>query len=134
MSVGNIRAALETAINGMSPSLSTAWENVAFTPPVATTAYQRVNILFAQPDHGEAGRNHIELGIVFINLMYPVQIGPSTAETRAELLRTTFYRGATFSSGGTNVIITDSPEVTRGEAEQGRYVLTVKIRFKSFIT
>ena len=41
MSVVKVKAALETALNGMT-ALATAWENVAFTPvagtPCAATA------------------------------------------------------------------------------------------------
>jgi hypothetical protein len=40
MSLIAIRAALESALNGMSPALSTNWENTAFVP-VQGTPYQR---------------------------------------------------------------------------------------------
>lgn len=129
----NIRAALETALNGMSPAVATAWENVAFAPPASATPYQRAFVLFATPDNAECGAAYQELGIFQINLCYPVQIGTSTVAARAEALRTTFRKGASFTSSGVTVNITRTPEVSAGTVEGDRYVLPVKIRFSAFI-
>lgn len=127
MSAVKIKAALETALNGMA-SLSTAWENAAFTP-VAGTPYQQVNILFAEPDNVEYGRTHRELGFMQIKLMYPLQVGSVTAITRAELIRSTFYRGASFTSSGVTVIIDRTPEISAGSVEGDRWAIPVKVRF-----
>lgn len=132
MSVVKIRAALETALNGMSPALATAWENVAYTP-VTGTAYQQVHLMFAKPDNSEFGRRHQERGYMQVKLQYPPQIGTSTINARAELLRTTFYRGATFASGGVTVMISETPEVAVGSVEGDRYAVAVKVPFVSNI-
>lgn len=131
--VVNVRAALETALNGMSPALSTAWENVSFTP-VSGTPYQQVHLLCAQPDNNEHGRTHFEQGYMQVKLMYPLQIGTSTIAARAELIRSTFYRGASFVSGGVTVKITHTPEVSPGSVEGDRFALPVKVRFAAFIS
>lgn len=133
MSTVSIRAALETALNSMSPALSTAWENNPFTPPDPTTAYQQAFVIFAEPDNMEAHSSHMELGFMQVDLMYPENTGSGAAMARAELIRSTFYRGATFSSGAANVLITHTPEIARGEPEEGRYPIRVKIKFQSFI-
>ena len=127
MSAVKIKTALETALNGMT-ALSTAWENAAFIP-VAGTAYQQVNILFAEPDNVEYGRTHRELGYMQIKLMYPLQVGSVTAITRAELIRSTFYRGASFTSSGVTVIIERTPEIGAGSVEGDRWAIPVKVRF-----
>lgn len=132
MSAVLIRTALETALNSMSPALSTAWENAEFTPVVGT-AYQKAHVLFAQPDNLEAGSSHMERGFMQIDLLYPENTGAAGAEGRAELIRSTFYRGATFTSGAVDVVITETPEIARGEPEDGRYVVRVMVPFKSFI-
>lgn len=132
MSVVKVRAALETALSGMSPTLSTAYENVAFTP-VAGTAYQQVHFLFAKPVNREYGTRHQEFGYMQVALMYPLQIGTSTIAARAELIRTTFQRGNTFVSGGVTTMITETPEVGGGGVEGDRYVVRVKIPFQSNI-
>lgn len=129
----NIRAALETALNGMSPALATAWENVSFSPPAAGTPYQRVNMLFAQPDNREYGSRHQERGYMQVKLLYPIQIGTSTINARAELLRSTFARGNTFSSSGVTVMVSGTPEVTPGTVEDDRFAIAVKIPFISDI-
>jgi len=129
MSSVSIRAALETAFAAITPTLSTAWENVDFTPPVTSTAYQAVTLMFAQPDNASYGAGYRELGIMQIDLNYPQQSGPAAAYTRAELLRSTFVRGATFSSGGVSVVIDRTPEIMAGRNDGGRYVLPVRVRF-----
>ena len=133
MSALSIRNALQTALAGISPALSTAWENQAFTPTTGT-AYQIVHVLLAEPDNQTVGSEHQELGFMQIRLMYPPQVGPGDALTRAQLIRTTFYRGATFSSGGINVIISRTPEIMPGTVEDGRYQVVVKVRFYANIT
>ena len=126
--VVNVRAALETALNAMSPALPTSFENVAFVP-VAGTAYQQVNVLFAKPDNREFGNRHQELGYMQIKLCYPLQLGTSTIAARAELIRATFKRGNTFASSGVTVMVTDTPEVSAVGVEGDRYAMPVKIRF-----
>lgn len=126
--VVNIRAALETALNAMSPALATAWENMAYTP-VAGTAYQQVHILFAAPDNLEFGSHHREVGYMQVKLMYPLQVGTATIAARAELIRTTFYRGASFTSSGVTVVIEKTPEVSPGSVEGDRWAVPVKVRF-----
>lgn len=128
MSTVSIRAALETGLNSMTPALSTAWENVPFTTP--TSAYQVAHLMFAQPDNATIGHDyHQEIGMLQVDLMYPENTGSSAAYTRAELIRDTFYRGATFTAGGVSVIIERTPEIMPGTNDGGRYILPVRIRF-----
>lgn len=127
MSAVKIKAALETALSGMT-TLATAWENIEYAP-IAGTPYQQVNILFAEPDNIEYGSNHRELGYMQVKLMYPLKNGSLTAITRAELIRSTFYRGASFTSSGVTVIIERTPEISAGSVEGDRWAIPVKIRF-----
>ena|SRR3989304_5076157 len=133
MGIVNIRIALETALNNMVPALSTAFENVAFTPPASTVPYQQCTILFAKPSNREYGSRHTELGYMQVDLLYPLQAGSLAAETRAELVRSTFYRGATFISGGVTVSIDETPEISPGSVEGDRWRKQVKIRFSAQI-
>lgn len=133
MSTISIRAALEVALNAMTPPLSTAWENAAFAP-VAGTPYQAVNVLFVSPDNQVMGRPHIELGFMQVKLMYPLQVGTAVVAARAELIRQTFYRGASFSSGGVTVVINKTPEISPGSVDGDRWAVPVKVRFFSNIT
>ena len=128
MSVVAIRAALETALNGMSPALSTAFENVPFVP-VAGTPYQQVHVLFATPSNQEMGDRYQELGYMQVKLMYPLSVGTSTIAARAMLIRSTFKRGNTFASGGITTMITDTPEIVPGGVEGDRFAVVVKAKF-----
>jgi hypothetical protein len=134
MSAVSIRAALEVALNAMSPALATSWENQKFTPPAVSVPYQIATMLFARPDNSVYGSEHQELGYLQVKLMYPQQSGTATVAARAELLRSTFYRGSSFTSSGVVVIISDTPEIVPGQIEDGRYAQVVKIRFYSNIT
>lgn len=125
-----IRAALETALAAMSPALATAWENTPYTP-VAGTPYQRVYLLMAEPDQPEIGRMTQERGFLQVSLAYPLGAGPSAAQTRAELIRDTFYRGRSLTASGITVTIEKTPEISPAMIEPDRYVVPVRIRFFS---
>lgn len=133
MSIVKVRAALETALNGMSPALATAWENNAFAPPAATVPYQSAFVLPATPDNREYGSSYQEQGMFQVTLMYPLQTGTSAAAARAELLRATFKRGSSFTNLGVTVNIIRTPEVSAGTVDGDRFSMHIKIRFSAFI-
>lgn len=125
----NIRIALESKLNSITPAISTAWENVAFTP-VAGTAYQACYTLRAEPDNATIGDGYFrERGIFQVNLFYPAGAGPAIAEARAALIRSAYARGTTLISGGIKVIIERTPEVGAGRADGDRWMIPVKIRW-----
>lgn len=134
MSLPLIRTALETAIAAMSPALATAYENAPFSPVVGTP-YQRVYMLTAQPDDIVMGNAlWVEQGVFQISLFYPLDFGPGAAEARAELIRSTFYRGASFSSGGVTVLIDRTPEIAPAIIDEDRRVVPVRVRFQATLT
>lgn len=130
--VVNIRAALETALAAMSPTLATAFENVTFAP-VAGTPYQRVEWLFARPDNSEYGPNYRQDGICQVTLCYPTGAGSGAINARAELLKSSFKRGNSFASGGVTVVISDTPEVMPAYVDGDRYCIPVSIRLFSHL-
>lgn len=133
MSLALIRAALETALAGMSPALATAYENVPYTP-VTGTAYQAVYLLPAQPDNIEMGPGYTERGILQVNLFYPKDQGPKDALARAALIRTTFAFANSFTSGDVTVNITATPEIAPARIEGDRYLVPVRVRWHARIT
>ena len=129
MSIVSVRAALEAKLNAMTPSLSTAWENVPFTP-VTGTPYQMVFLLPATPANPTMGDGYYrEQGIFQVTLMYPLQAGPKTAADRAELIRAAFKRGTSMTSGGITTIVERTPEIGQGRVDGDRWALPVKIRW-----
>ena len=128
MSIPKIRAALEVALSGITPELPTVFENIEYAP-ITGTAYQRVSISFAAPNNEEYGPNWQELGIMHIGLFYPQSVGPSESDERFELIRTTFARGNSFTSGGVIVTINGTPELTPGYNDGNYFVRPVRVRF-----
>ncbi len=126
-----IRVALETALNAMTPSLATVWENHPYTPVVGTP-FQRATLMLAEPDHIEiTGHLFVQRGIFQVTLAYPPNAGPNPAQARAELLRSTFFHGAYFSSGDLVVNVIGTPEIGTGQNEEDRYMLPVSVRFSA---
>ena len=140
MSALLIRAALEVALAAMTPSLATAYENQNFTP-VLGTPYQQVTLLLAEPDNSIIGREgtYRQDGFLQIDLKYPLDGTPgatggvSPATTRAELIRSIFYRGASFTASGVTVNIERTPEIMPARVEEDRWVVPARVRFYAFI-
>lgn len=128
-----VRAALEVALNAMTPAIATAWENNAFAPPASSTPYQAAFVLWGTPDNPEMGASYFEQGIFQVSLFYPLQAGTSAAATRAGLLRALFRRGASFTNSGVVVTVRSTPEVSAGTVDGDRWFVPVKVRFSAFI-
>lgn len=129
MSNSLIRIALETALNNMTPALATAFENNSYTP-VAGTPYQEAHVLFAEPDNPTMGNTFKrEQGIFQVTLRYPLNTGTAAINARAELIRTTFPRATSFTSGGVTVTVERTPHVAPGYRDGDRWAVPVKIRF-----
>ncbi len=130
--VENVRAALETALNAISPAIATVYESTDYTP-VSGTAYQKVFFRFATPVNIEWGSRHQEVGYMQVDLLYPALVGTATANTRIELLRSTFSRGSSFVSSGVTVNIINTPSIKGGNIEADRWVVSVIINFSAQI-
>lgn len=129
MSYVLIRALLEQALNAASSGVETAYENVPYSPKVGTP-YQRATLLPAQTDNPTMGDGFKrERGVLQILLNYPLKAGPSAAATRAEVLRTAFKRGTTFTSGVVRVVIDSSPSIAPSLPGDAWYVLPVSVSY-----
>lgn len=133
MSMIKVRAALETAIDAMSPALATAWENVPYTP-VPGTPYQSVHLKPTRPDFQEIGPNYTERGFVQISLFYPLEAGSGAATTRAGLIQTAFYTGRTMTSGGVNTMVSSPPEIGPAMVDGDRFMVPVTIYWRAQVT
>jgi len=129
MSRATIRALLEGKLKAMTPALSTAWEHVKFTPKTGV-AYQLATLLYSDTQNPSVGNNmYREDGIFNVKLAYPVGKGSRNIEARAELIRSTFNRALTLTSGGVNVIVENTPSIEMLQGEKDRAVMLVKINF-----
>lgn len=129
MSLAAIRAALETRLDSISPRLDTAWENTKFEF-VSGVPFQRVTLLPAEPENPTFGDDfHREVGLLSVLLFYPVLKGAASAQARAELVKTTFYRGLSLVSNGVTVIIERTPEIVPAATDGDLYAVAVRIRY-----
>ena len=129
--MNSIRAALETRLNALTPAISTAWENVEFLPVVGTP-WQRVNLLWANPENTTLGcSRRFERGILQVTLNYPTNAGTAAIDDRVNLLVTHFRRGLSMIHSGQTVRITSTPSrVTLGD--DGKYFkMVVSINFNA---
>jgi hypothetical protein len=131
MSIAAIRAALDTALAGMSPTLETAHENSPFTPPAEP--YQRVFLRLSKPVGDEAGATYTEAGYLQVSLYYPPDAGSADIDARVDLLRQTFARGASFTAAGVVVTMSDPGEVLAGLVAEGRWSVSVRLPFSARI-
>jgi len=132
MSAALIRQALETGLNGIAGSVPTAWENVPYEPTTGT-AWQEAFMLHATPRPLEmSGKWHDEVGVLQVNLHYPLNTGSAAAETRAELVRSTFKHGSEFTASGVTVRVSNTPSIARIDDDDW-HSIAVSIPFSAFI-
>jgi hypothetical protein len=133
MSTAKIRAALETALATVSPSLVTEYENTNFVPP-ASGAYQRTHLMPSDPVNNTFGDDQKrEQGIFQVLLYYPTGTGPGAATAQAELIKTKFKRGSTFTSAGVTVTISNTPTIAPALFSDDRYVVPIRIRYWAYV-
>ena len=131
MTISLIRSALETRLLSITPAMSTALENVPFTP-ASGVPYQRSNLLPNTPDDGQmASSVYFEKGIFQVMICFPIGTGPGAAEARAQLVKNAFKRGTTLVQSGVTVIIMNQPSVASAMIEEDRFCIPISVRYQS---
>lgn len=128
--IAAIQAAFESAIALMSAQLPTVWENLDFKP-TAGTAYQAVYLLPAAPFNWEIGGAYEQTGILQVNLFFLQGDGWEDSTAQAEAFRSAFPRGLTLTQDGVKILITHTPEIGPGRAEDDLYFTPVKVRWSA---
>jgi len=128
MSIISVRAALQSKLESIPGSVDVAWENFKYDP-VDGTPYQAAYVLHTVENPTMGDGFHRLIGVFQINLYYPLKEGTATAEARAELIKTTFKRGTSMTSGGVTTRIERTPEINQGRADGDRWMIPVKIRW-----
>lgn len=127
--ISNLPISVAAGTGGTVSAQLTAWENVGFVP-LNFVPYQKVNFVFARPDNVTMGDNfYRERGYMQITLYYPTQKGPYAAMSRAELIRSTFPRGSSFSNTGIVAHIDRTAEIMPGMPTDESYIVIVRVPF-----
>ena len=137
MSTLKVRRALEIALDSITPSLSTAWENASFEP-AKDTPYQQVHLLWGKPVNPAIGGSGSTIltryvGFLQVSLLYPLQTGTLDISTRAELIKATFKIGASFINDAVAITVRNTPEITSGLRDGDRWRVAVIVPFYSNI-
>ena len=133
MSLTNIRSALESAVDGMQPTLQTVHQGESYDPIIGTP-YQAIYLLPALPENPTMGDGfYREAGILQVTLNYSAGEGTADATVRAEAIRALFRRGATFAYGGTVVQVDRTAAITEGEGDEGFIAVIVRVRWHADI-
>jgi hypothetical protein len=115
--------------DGVVAANLTAWDNVSFQP-IAGVPYQKVSLVLASPQNPSfGGGQRRETGFMQVSLCYPSQKGTTAITTRVELIRSTFPRGASFTSNGITVHIPKDANVLQGMTIDENYVIVVRIPY-----
>lgn len=126
MAIAETKRVLERHLNGLIPTLPTAYEAVSFTPP--TTMYQRVQLVIRKPTDPVIGagyhRDNLQLQIFIVG-----EANKGTAESiiRAELIRSRFKKGTTFQEGLFRIHILETPTVGSVQPIGTRTIIPVLI-------
>ena len=133
MSNNLIKGAIEIKIASITPTISTAYENVTFTP-VSGEPYQVFNLL---PAINEAmfinDVSYKSLGIFQITLHYPLNQGTADVMARADLYLNAFDIGTNLVNGAATVKITDTPDIRVLGVVGDRYVVAISVNYKSYL-
>ncbi|CAB4169195.1 Protein of unknown function DUF4128 [uncultured Caudovirales phage] len=133
MSVLNIKVAIETALNNLTPKLDTVWENTTYAP-ILGRPYQQLWFLDFITKHVEINATSYQVDSYFqIDLMYPMMSGSGTILARAELIKSLFKQGSSFINGGQTVNITETPSISSGRVDGDRWKIIVKVYYSSWI-
>ena len=126
----NARLAFEEAINAISPTIATAYENVSFTPS-SGVPYQELYDIPASNDHLFTNSSEFEgLGIFQITLKYPSGKGTKDVSNRAELYVSSFPCGRKLTKNGDTITVLQTPKVNNLGVDGDRYVVAVSINYK----
>src|ERR1044072_8383922 len=128
MSASEARTALLDGLSGAGLGLDIVGTNEYAEPDVATP-YLRADVLFAEPDNTEYGSNFQDRGFLQVTVCYPVNDGLNDLMATVDSLRTTFQRGATFTSGSTRVLVHLTPNVFPGQVDGAHFAVPVRIPF-----
>lgn len=127
--IENTKKALEKHLSALTPSLSTAYEGVSFSP-VNGTPYQRVQLVPSRPENPTLGDDYFrDNGEFQVFLLYPSNKGTGEVLGRAEALRSHFKRGTTLTEGNSVVQIMRTPYISGCTIIGDRVIIPVLIRY-----
>jgi hypothetical protein len=123
----DIRKALETKLAGISGIPEIAWENVTFDPTTGTPYIKaRFYPTLREPAHRGLNPQMLYRGLFQLQCCVPEGLGPSAADTLANLVLDNFEATSDITNGSTIVSIRYA-ERERGMSDGTHFVVPVNI-------
>lgn len=130
-----IRGILQTQLLTLGWAERTAYEGKGFigAQPDATTPYQEVVTIFAEPFDRTLSGSSEQRGVFQVRILWPVADvkanGTGAPTARAMAIKAAFPRNLPLTSGGQKVKVLRTPHITRGPVQGDRDVTIIRIRF-----
>lgn len=126
-----IKRCFETKIGTVTPTISTAYEGIAFTPTVGT-AYQELFLLPAGNEDEYINENiYRSYGIFQITLKYPLLKYKDMLD-RVKLYLDTFARGTSMINNSIRVKVKSTPVVRNLGQDSDRLVYVISINYEAY--
>lgn len=127
MSVKTVKKAARLHLAALSPQLPTAYEGFPFEVP-SSGLYQRTQFVVQTPDDPVIGDKYYRERLEFqIFVVGPAGVGTTEVDTRAELIRTHFYKGFTTTVDGMRIYVLRTPQIAGTSVVQDKVIIPVLI-------
>lgn len=127
MAIKEVKKAIRTRLNALTPKLPTAYEGIDFVAPEGM--YQRLQFVVNPPTDPTFGtyfyRENVEVQIFVADKL---GVGTTAAEERAELLRSWFDKGLTLTEGNVRMHVLRTPQVSAAVVAADRIIVPVLIQ------
>ena len=124
--ISSTKRAVERRLNTLSPSVPIAYENVSFVPP--TGMYLRTQFTIQNPDDPVYGSGYYREQITFqVFVCEELNKGTTTAQTKAEAIRTLFTKGTSFTEDDYRIHVLQTPQIAGSVVTSDRLVIPVLI-------
>lgn len=127
----NIRKALQTRLLGVVASSSVEWENSNFTAPALNVPYYKANLLRGGSENLAIDTMDSDrVGIFQVTLLFPVDVGTLTLETKADEIIAHFV-GQTLVETDVKVKILNQPYFNLLPSTADRFIGAISIPYEA---
>lgn len=130
-----IKTAFELAINSITPTIATAYENTNFDPKLlpAGTPYQELYLIPSYNDNPFIGGDgFISYGIFQVTLKYPTGKGTKDILDRIKLYLDNFQSGQNLTQNGITINVLNTPSIKNAGVVGDRLVYILSINYQAF--
>lgn len=125
--ITDIKRASERRLLAITPSVATSFEAIEFNPPV-DLMYQRCQFMILPPDDPAFPpgyyRERVQMQVFVADTKGH---GTTAANERAELIRSTFFKGLSYTENSIHIRVLETPQIQSAFISQDRVIVPVMI-------